>query len=77
MELRVCLAVLCTVAFLFCSVSAAGISFNDIISGGSSDAGISVPQLPRLRVVVSFREKHWTPIPTFSRLPIVCSGRPR
>jgi hypothetical protein len=33
-------------AFLFCSVSAAGISFNDVISGGSSDAGISVPQLP-------------------------------
>jgi hypothetical protein len=33
-------------AFLFCSVSAAGISFNDVISGGSSNAGISVPQLP-------------------------------
>ena len=31
MELRVFLAVLCTVAFLFCSVSAAGISFDDII----------------------------------------------
>jgi hypothetical protein len=46
MELRVCLAVLCAVALLFCSVSAAGISFNDVISGGSSDAGISVPQLP-------------------------------
>jgi hypothetical protein len=27
-------------------VSAAGISFNDVVSGGSSDAGISVPQLP-------------------------------
>jgi len=33
-------------AFLFCSVSAATLSFNDVISGGSSDAGISVPQLP-------------------------------
>lgn len=33
-------------AILVCTVSAAGISFNDVISGGSSDAGISVPQLP-------------------------------
>ena len=46
MELRICLGIVGIMAFLFCSVSAAGISFNDVISGGSSDAGISVPQLP-------------------------------
>jgi hypothetical protein len=46
MELRICLGIVGIMAFLFCSVSAAGLSFNDIISGGSSDAGISVPQLP-------------------------------
>jgi hypothetical protein len=46
MELRVFLGIVGIMAFLFCSVSAAGISFNDVISGGSSNAGISVPQLP-------------------------------
>jgi hypothetical protein len=46
MELRICLGIVGIMAFLFCSVSAAGISLNDVISGGSSDAGISVPQLP-------------------------------
>jgi hypothetical protein len=33
-------------AILFCSVPAAGISLDDLISGGSSNDGISVPQLP-------------------------------
>ena len=46
MELRICLGIVGIMAFLFCSVSAATLSFNDVISGGSSDAGISVPQLP-------------------------------
>ena len=46
MELRICLGIVGIMAFLFCSVSAAGISLNDVIGGGSSDAGISVPQLP-------------------------------
>ena len=46
MELRVCLAVLCTVAFLFCSVSAAGTSLANTILGGSQDSGLSIPQLP-------------------------------
>ena len=46
MELRICLGIVGIMAFLFCSVSAAGISFNDVISGESSNAGISVPQLP-------------------------------
>jgi hypothetical protein len=46
MELRICLGIVGIMAFLFCSVSAAGISFNDVIGGGSADAGISVPQLP-------------------------------
>ena len=46
MKLRVCLGIVGIMAFLICGVSAAGISFNDVISGGSSDAGISVPQLP-------------------------------
>jgi len=46
MKLRICLGIVGIIAFLFCSVSAAGISFNDVISGGSSNAGISVPQLP-------------------------------
>jgi hypothetical protein len=46
MELRICLGIVGIMAFLFCSVSAAGLSFNDVISGVSSDAGISVPQLP-------------------------------
>jgi hypothetical protein len=46
MELRICLGIVGIMAFLCCSVSAAGISFNDVVSGGSSDAGISVPQLP-------------------------------
>jgi hypothetical protein len=46
MELRICLGIVGMMAFLFCSVSAAGISLNDVIGGGSSDAGISVPQLP-------------------------------
>jgi hypothetical protein len=46
MELRICLGIVGIMAFLFCSVSAAGVSFNDVIGSGSSDAGISVPQLP-------------------------------
>jgi hypothetical protein len=46
MELRVCLAVLCAVAFLFFSVSAAGTSLTNTITGGSQDSGISIPQLP-------------------------------
>ena len=46
MEIRVCLAVLCTVAFLFCSVSAAGTSLANTILGGSQDSGLSIPQLP-------------------------------
>jgi hypothetical protein len=46
MELRVCLAVLCAVAFLFCSVSAAGTSLTNTIIGGSQDSGLSIPQLP-------------------------------
>lgn len=46
MELRVCLGIAGIMTFLICGVSAAGISFNDVVSGGSSDAGISVPQLP-------------------------------
>jgi hypothetical protein len=46
MELRVLLAILCTGAFLFCSVSAAGISLNDAITGGSQDSGLPIPQLP-------------------------------
>jgi hypothetical protein len=46
MELRICLGIVGIMAFLFCSVSAAGVSLNDVIGGGSSDAGISVPQLP-------------------------------
>ena len=46
MELRVYLAVLCTVAFLFCSVSAAGASLTNTIIGGSEDSGLSIPQLP-------------------------------
>jgi hypothetical protein len=46
MKLRICLGIVGIMAFLFCSVSAAGLSFNDVISGGSSNAGISVPQLP-------------------------------
>jgi len=46
MELRVCLAVLCTVAFLFCSVSAAGTSLTNTIIGGSQNSGLSIPQLP-------------------------------
>jgi hypothetical protein len=46
MELRVCLAVLCAVAFLFCSVSAAGTSLTNTITGGSQDSGLSIPQLP-------------------------------
>jgi hypothetical protein len=46
MELRVFLAVVCTVAFLFCSVSAAGSSLTNTIFGGSQDSGLSIPQLP-------------------------------
>jgi hypothetical protein len=46
MELRICLGIVGIMAILVCSVSAAALSFNDVISGGSSDAGISVPQLP-------------------------------
>jgi hypothetical protein len=46
MKLRICLGIVGIMAFLFCSVSAAGLSFNDVISGGSSNTGISVPQLP-------------------------------
>jgi len=46
MELRVFLAVVCTVAFLFCSVSAAGTSLTNTIFGGSQDSGLSIPQLP-------------------------------
>lgn len=46
MELRVYLAVLCAGAFLFCSVSAAGISLNQVISGGTEDSGIAIPALP-------------------------------
>jgi hypothetical protein len=46
MELRICLAALCTVAFLFCSVSAAGTSLTNTIFGGSQDSGLSIPQLP-------------------------------
>jgi hypothetical protein len=33
-------------AFLFCSVSAAALSLNDVIGGATPDSGISVPQLP-------------------------------
>jgi hypothetical protein len=46
MEHRVLLAILCTGAFLFCNVSAAGISLNDAITGGSQDSGLPIPQLP-------------------------------
>jgi hypothetical protein len=46
MELRICLGIVGIMALLFCSVSAAGVSINDVISGESSNAGISVPQLP-------------------------------
>jgi hypothetical protein len=46
MELRIFLAVVCTVAFLFCSVSAAGTSLTNTILGGSQDSGLSIPQLP-------------------------------
>jgi hypothetical protein len=46
MEFRVYLAVLCAGMFLFCSVSAAGISLNEVISGGTQDSGISIPTLP-------------------------------
>ena len=46
MELRVYLAVLCTIAFLFCSVSAAGTSLTNTIIGGSQDSGLQIPQLP-------------------------------
>ena len=46
MEHRVLLAILCTGAFLFCNVSAAGISLNDAITGGSQDLGLPIPQLP-------------------------------
>jgi hypothetical protein len=45
MELRIFLAVMCTVAFLFCSVSAAGTSLTNTILGGSQDSGLSIPQL--------------------------------
>jgi hypothetical protein len=45
MELRIFLAVVCTVAFLFCSVSAAGTSLTNTILGGSQDSGLSIPQL--------------------------------
>lgn len=40
------LAVLCAGAFLFYSVSAADISFNKGIRGGTEDSGISIPALP-------------------------------
>jgi hypothetical protein len=46
MEPRVYLAVVCIGMFLFCSVSAAGISLNDAIIGGSQDSGLQIPQLP-------------------------------
>jgi hypothetical protein len=46
MKLRIFLGIVGIMAFLICSVSAAGISFNNVISGGSSNTGISVPQLP-------------------------------
>jgi len=46
MELRVYLAVLCAGAFLFCNGSAAGISLNELMSGGTQDSGISIPALP-------------------------------
>jgi hypothetical protein len=46
MKLRICLGIVGIIAFLFCSVSAAGLSFNNVISGGSSNAGISIPALP-------------------------------
>jgi hypothetical protein len=46
MELRICLGIVGVMAFLFCSVSAAALSFNDVIGGESPNAGISVPQLP-------------------------------
>jgi len=45
-ELRGYLAVFCTGAFLFCSVSAAGISLQEALSGGFQDSGISIPALP-------------------------------
>jgi hypothetical protein len=46
MELWEYLVVLCAVAFLFCTVSASGVSFTDIITGGSPDTGSPIPQLP-------------------------------
>ena len=46
MELRVYLAILCTVAFLFCSASAAGTSLTNTIIGGSQDSALQIPQLP-------------------------------
>ena len=46
MKLRICLGIVGIMAFLFCSVSAAGVSLNDVIGGGSSNAGISIPALP-------------------------------
>ncbi len=46
MQLRVYLAVLCAGMFLFCSVSAAGISLNEVMGGGTQDSGISIPALP-------------------------------
>ena len=77
MELRICLGIVGIMAFLVCSVSAAGLSFNDVISGGSSDAGISVPQLPPPEGGVSFREKFWIPSHSFTSLQLVCSVKPR
>ena len=46
MELRIFLAVVCTIAFLFCSVSTADTSLTNTILGGSQDSGLSIPQLP-------------------------------
>jgi hypothetical protein len=46
MELRGYLAFLCAGALLFCSVSAASISLDNLISGGTEDSGISIPALP-------------------------------
>jgi hypothetical protein len=46
MKFRVWLAVACTVLFLFCNASAAGLSLSDLVTGGSQDSGISIPSLP-------------------------------
>jgi len=73
MELRVYLAVLCTGAFLFCSVSAAGISLKEAISGGTQDSGISIPALPPPEGGSVLQEKYWIPSLIFSKLLIAFS----